>query len=355
MLKFASTQKLYEEIIRNEIKKEFIIPAFNLKTLAFETARALFRAAKKEKVGAFIIELAKSEIKYTNQPLNRYDNVILMAAQKEKFNQPIFLQADHFKIKDKKEIEDLKILIKKAIKNNFYNIDIDCSSLPIKDNYALTAEFTKFIRKIEPKDLTISIGAEVGEIGGKNTTPNELKKFIEGYKKLLPSNLKGIIKIAVQTGTSHGLGGKVDFKLLKRLGQEVRKYGLAGVVQHGASMLPEKEFPKFLKTGVCEIHLATLFQDIVYDSKYFPQNLREKIYQWLKKNYTQQRKEEEKEEEFFHRVRKNALGPFKKEISSLPQKNIKKISQEIEEKAVFFFKTFKVSHTAELIKKIYSE
>lgn len=355
MLKFVSTQKLYEEIIRNGIKEKFIIPAFNLRALTFEAGRALFRAAKKEKVGVFIIELAKSEIKYTNQPLVRYDNVILRAAQKERFNQPIFLQADHFKIKDKKEIEDLKILIKKAIKNSFYNIDLDYSNFSIEDNYTLMAEFTKFIRKIEPKGLTISIGAEVGEIGGKKTTSNELKKFMEGYKKLLPSNLKGIIKIAVQTGTSHGLGGKVDFKLLKRLGEEARKYGLAGVVQHGASMLSEQEFPKFLKTGVCEIHLATLFQDIVYDSKHFPRDLREKIYQWLKKNYIQQRKKEEKEEEFFHRVRKNALGPFKKEISALPQKNIKKISQEIEEKAVFFFKNFKVSHTAELVKKIYSK
>ncbi len=357
MLKFASTQKLYKESIKNKAKKEFIIPAFNLRALTLEAARAVFRAAKKEKAGAFIIELARSETEYANQPLSRYDNLILMAAQKENFTGPIFLQADHFKIKDKKEVKDLEVSIKKAIENGFYNIDIDFSNFSIKDNYTLTANFTKFIRKIEPRDATVSIGAEVGEIGGKNTTIEEFRKFMNGYKKsfLSPDNSRGIIKIAVQTGTSHGRGGKVDFELLKRLGREAKRHNLAGVVQHGASMLAEKEFSKFLGKGVCEVHLATLFQDIIYDSRYFPSELKEKIYQWLKKKYSSERKKGEKEKDFFHRIRKKALGPFKKEILALSQKNIKKICQELEEKFIFFFRTFNVSGTSDLIKKIYSD
>lgn len=356
MTNFVSTQKLYEKIIRKEIKQDFVIPAFNLRTLIEEEAKTLFRAAQKERVGAFIIELARSEMEYTNQPLASYDNLILKAAQKEKFNQQIFLQADHFKIRNKEDKKNLKNLIKKAIKNNFYNIDIDGSSLSLSENYTLTAEFTKFIRKIKPYGLMVSIGAEVSEIGNSNTTIKNLEEFIKGYQKTLSSlgNFKGLIKIAVQSGTSHGKGGKVDFGLLKKLGQKSQEYGLVGVVQHGASLLSQKEFLKFLRIGVCEIHLATLFQDLMYESKYFPIKLKEKIYQWLKKKYYHERKEIETEKEFFHRLRKKALGPFKKEILKIEPKKIKGICEELEEKFIFFFRVFKVSGTSELIKKIYS-
>ena len=39
----------------------------------------------------------------------------------------------------------------------------------------------------------------------------------------------------------------IDFDVLKRLGELARKkYGLRGVVQHGASTLPDSAFHKFM-------------------------------------------------------------------------------------------------------------
>jgi len=368
-----STQKLYERIAQGKVGG-FTTPAFNIRTLTFDVFRALFRAVKREKVGAFIIELAESEIGYTVQPLEEYLSCVLAASLKENFKGTIFLQGDHFKIERKKELKDLENLIKSALRTGFYNIDIDGSPLIAKDketlfsqqkeNFLMTAKFINFIRKIEPRNLTVSIGGEVGIIGGENTREEELKVFMDGITEELAKDdfQKGLIKIAVQTGTSHGgimlSHGELkvpeeDFKTLKELSREAKKYGLAGAVQHGASTLPERYFEKFPETGACEIHLATIFQNIIYESNYFPQALKEKIYQWLKKNYIKEKKEKETDIQFFYRLRKKALGPFKKEIWSIPQKKIDKICEELEEKFIFFFKALNVSGTEDLIDEIY--
>jgi len=321
----SSTQKLYEKMVGGDCGG-FTVPAFNIRALTFDVSRALFRAVKKEKVGAFIVELANSEMAYTDQSPEEYVSCLLGAALKEEFKGPLFIQGDHFKPNS----GDLEDLIRKSIKAGFYNIDIDCSALPMKDNFTQTAYFTNFIRQIEPKDLIISVGGEIGEIGSENTTLEELEDFIAGYKKELSryGNIKEIIKVAIQTGTSHGKGGETDFELLFSLSEKTKEYGLAGVVQHGASTLSEDQFKKFPGAGAVEIHLATEFQNIIFDSDYLSQELKEK-------------------------VTKKTLGNFKKEIWNIPQKNIDKICQELEEKFVFFFRALNVSGTSDLIKEIY--
>jgi len=342
----------------------FIVPAFNLRTLVLDLARAVFRAAKKEKAQAFILELAPSEMGYTNQSLKDYRKTILKAAEKEKFDGPLFLQGDHFKINKEKDAAHLKKLVKKAVKAGFYNIDIDCSSMPMEKNALQTATMAKFIKSIQPKGVNISVGGEIGVIGGKNTALEEFRKFIrllegrwKGEEGLLP-----IIKIAIQTGTSHGgimLKDKKmkrpdeDFQALKEISLEAKKYGLGGAVQHGASTLPEEYFSRFPATGACEIHLATLFQNMIYDSQYFPEDLKNKIYGWVREKYKDNKKEGETDFQFIYRNRKLALGPFKKEINRIPQKTKDNIAEEIEDKFRFFFRVLKVSGTDALIKEIY--
>jgi len=371
----ASTQRLYENIAKGKYKG-FTAPALNIRTMTFDVARAVFRAVKKEKVGAFIFEIARSEISYTNQSPEEYISVILGAAIEEGFKGPLFFQGDHFQINSKKyfsrtwktkELRELKNLIRKAIKTGFYNIDIDCSTLkPLKENFSLTAKLTSFIRKIEPKKLTVSIGGEVGEIGDKDTTVKEIKVFMDGYKKALSQygNLKGLSKVAVQARTVHGgtllASGKLkkikgDFSILKKLSQEARKYKTAGIVQHGASTLPKEYFFRFPESEICEIHLATNFQNIIYDSSYFPKELKDKIYKWLKKNFPKEKKKTDTEIQFLYKFRKKALSPFKKEIWDIPERNKDKILEQLEKEFIFLFKALKVSQTKGLIKRIYSK
>lgn len=329
----SSTQALYEKIGRGEVSG-FTVPAFNLRTLTFDVSCAVFRVAKKEKAGPFIFELARSEMAYTDQTPAEFSACVLAGAIEEKWQGSIFLQGDHFKIKKdnflanpEKEITDLENLIREAIMAGFYNIDIDCSALPLADNIKYTSHFVNFIRKVQPQDITVSIGGEIGEIGKENTTNEQLREFLFGLQKemLHFGNEKGIIKVAVQNGTSHGRGGKIDWGTFQTLVEEAKSLGMAGVVQHGASTLPEKDFEWFSKLGVCEIHLATELQNIILESKYFPKELRKKI------------------------PSKRELGKYKKEIWLIPQKDIDKICKELENKFRFFFKNLKVSDTRGLM------
>ncbi len=356
----------------------FTVPAFNLRSMTYDLARAMFRVAKRNNSGAFIFEIAKSEMGYTNQPPVEYSSVILAAAIREGFSGPVFIQGDHFQANAKKfqedpekELESLKALMADAIAAGFYNIDIDSSTLVDLsktdlakqqfNNYDVCAKLTQFIRQIQPRGIEVSVGGEIGEVGAKNSTPEDLRAFMKGYQERLRKGRTGISKISVQTGTSHGgvvlpdgtvAQVKLDFDTLKNLSDIAREeFGLAGAVQHGASTLPAEAFHKFAECETAEVHLATEFQNMIYESKHFPPELKSRIYEWLKVNAASERKEGESDEQFFYKARKKALGPFKKEIMGLPQGMRDAIAQEIEEKFEFLFKQLKAVNNKELVDK----
>ena len=376
----SSIQSLYEAIGKKQFKG-FTVPAINIRGLTYDVARSIFRAAKKNHVGAFIFEIARSEIGYTDQRPAEYASVILAAAIKEGYECPVFIQGDHFQInakyyeKDKDaEINKVKGLIKEAIEAGFYNIDIDTSTLvdlskpniteQQRLNFEFAAEFTSYIRALEPKGITVSVGGEIGEVGKKNSTVEELKAFMDGYNSTLAAKgkgLKGISKISVQTGTTHGgvplpdgtiAKVKLDFDTLKNLSRvAIDEYGLSGAVQHGASTLPADAFDKFPETGTAEVHLATEFQNMIYESSVFPKDFKNEIYEFLKKNYAADRKEGETDEQFIYKTRKNGFGPFKERFWGLPSAVRNKIGEDLEVKFDFLFKKLNVIHSKEIINK----
>src|SRR5437879_33591 len=284
----SSIYPLYHAIGRGEISRRFTVPAFNIRALTYDSACALFRAAMRNEVGAFIFEIARSEIGYTEQRPGEYAACVLAAAIREGFTGPVFIQGDHFQASAKKwatpdgqaaEMKALESLIDEALAAEFYNIDIDTSTLvdldfPTRDeqqraNYEGTAHLTKYIREREPNGITVSVGGEIGEVGKYNTHPEEVRAYADGLKRLLGS-LTGISKISVQTGTSHGgvpladgtiAQAKIDFEVLRPTTHICREeYGMAGAVQHGASTLPESVFNKFPEAEAVRDHLAAGFQ-----------------------------------------------------------------------------------------------
>ena len=202
------------------------------------------------------------------------------------------------------------------------------------------------------------MGGEIGEIGGRNSTPSELHAFMRGYLKEIGA-LQGISKMAIQTGTTHGgvvlpdgsiARVKIDFDTLRELSKIAKEeYKLAGCVQHGASTLPREAFHHFPQVGCCEIHLATQFQNIVYE--YMPLSLKEEIYKWLEENCAQERKPDWSDDQFIYKTRKKALGPFKKKIYSLPKDLKDKISHTLEEGFLFLFNQLKIQNTKEIVEK----
>lgn len=373
----ASIQGLYEAAGKG-FYHGITVPAINIRGITYQVARAVFRAALKDKVGAVIFEIARSEIGYTKQSPGEYAACVLAAAIKEGFKGPVFLQGDHFQVnrskyvsEPEKELNTIKELIRDSVSAGFLNIDIDASTLvdleksnldeQQEKNCRVTADMTKFIRSIEPRGVTISVGGEIGEVGKKNSTVEDLRVFMKGYLGRLEPDVIGISKISVQTGTTHGgvvlpdgsiARVELDFQTLEELSRVAREeYGMSGAVQHGASTLPDEAFSLFPQAGTAEIHLATGFQNLIYDSPYFPKELLAEIYRHLLAQYTSEKKEGETEEQFLYKTRKKALGDFKKELWSLPEENLRGIMETLENRFSLLFHKLNVVETTDLVRK----
>src|SRR5262245_38085439 len=169
----ASIYELYMAMGRGDAGG-FTVPAINVRAMAYDTARAVVRAARKLNAGALIFEIARSEIGYTEQRPHEYAAVVLGAALREGFKGPGFVQGDHVQTNAKKfnsperdkELDALRALIREEIAAGFFNIDIDTSTLvdlsrptlaeQQEVNVALAADFAAFIRGIEPRGVTVS-------------------------------------------------------------------------------------------------------------------------------------------------------------------------------------------------------
>ncbi|NVM22310.1 MAG: class II fructose-bisphosphate aldolase [Desulfobacterales bacterium] len=371
----ASINEFYMARGRGEAPLNFTVPAINLRAMAYDSARAVFRAALARNVGALIFEIARSEIGYTDQRPAEYLSVVTAAAIKEGYRGPLFVQGDHFQVSAKKfksdpdaEVGAVADLVAESIKAGFYNIDIDTSTLvdlsypsvdeQQRNNYEVCANLTAFIRKLEPKGVTVSVGGEIGEIGEKNSDETELRAFVDGYNRSLAKGMVGLSKISIQTGTAHGgvplpdgtlAKVKIDFNVIKELSGIARQaYGMAGAVQHGASTLPDEAFNQFVQNEAAEVHLATGFQNIVYDHERFPTELRNRMYDHIKTAHANERKEGQTEEQFIYKTRKKGLGPFKAELWGLPEDVRGPIRTSLEEKFGFLFDQLNVGDTADL-------
>lgn len=376
----ASINALYAARGRGETGIGFTVPAMNLRMLGYDSARAVFAAARRLHAAALIFEIARSEMTYTGQRPAEYATVVLAAALREGYRGPVFIQGDHFQVNAKKyaanpgaEVQGVRDLITEAIPAGFYNIDIDTSTLvdiglptvPEQQavNSRLCAELTRFIREHEPQGVTISVGGEIGEVGTKNSTEEELRAFMDGYCRELAGcdkSLAGLSKISIQTGTSHGgvvlpdgtmADVAVDFDVIRRLSKVAREeYGMAGAVQHGASTLPESAFGKFPEHNACEVHLATGFQNMVYDL--LPNDVREEVYAWLRVNAADERKSKDTEEQFLYKSRKKAIGPFKARLWGLGEGFRAQVRGVLEDKFVFLFERLNIRNTYDLVTRL---
>ena len=375
----ASIHELYMAQGRGEIPV-FTTPAINVRVLGYDTARAIYRAAAKANAGAVIVEIARSEIGYTGQRPAEFVAVLTAAALREGFTGPLFVQGDHVQANAKKyavdaetEISAMKALIDEELHAGFYNIDIDTSTLvdlskgtldeQQRVNYERAAELTQYIREREPDGVTVSVGGEIGEVGGKNSDVQELAAFMDGYQRTLKKlgPYPGLSKISVQTGTSHGgvvmpdgsiAKVQLDLNALKALSADARKkYGMGGAVQHGASTLPQDAFGNFPLCQAVEIHLATNYQSMVFDHPKLPAALRKEIVEWVKKECKEEWKKGDTEEQFFYKSRKKAIGPYKRQMWNLPEDVRAAIRADLEKTFTFLFDKLKVAGTRAIVDK----
>ena len=368
----ASIHDLYLARGRGEVHG-FTVPAINVRVATYDTARSIFRTARAMDVGAFILEIARSEIAYTDQRPAEYVSVLIGAALREGFRGPIFIQGDHFQVSAKKfavdprtEVDAVKQLATEAVHAGFYNIDVDTSTLvdlsmasldeQQRLNYETAVEIVRFVRGLQPPGVNISIGGEIGEVGTENSTPAELHAYMKGFNQVLSEvapGMEGLAKISVQSGTSHGgtvladgsiADVKLDINVLRELGEIARtEYGMSGAVQHGASTLPDSAFDQFPKAETAEIHLATNFQNMMYDR--LPGDLRRDMYAWLDVNAKDERKPTDTDDQFYYKARKKAIGPFKRRLWDLPADVKAEMAAMYDEKFGFLFTQLAVGGT----------
>jgi fructose/tagatose bisphosphate aldolase len=371
----ASIQALYEARARGEVAG-FTVPALNLRTQTFDMARTVFEAAEAGGVAAVILELARSEQTYTFQRPVDYATAVLAGAVAAGWQGPVFIQGDHYQFNAKKYAadpeamtEEIRRACRLAVDAGYRNIDIDSSTLvdlghadvdtQQRENYRRAAELTALIRTLETDGVTISVGGEIGEVGSQNSTVEELRAYLDGYRRELDGlapGATGISKVSVQTGTSHGGvplpdGGvaevKLDFEVLRELGVVARDYGLAGAVQHGASTLPDELFHRFPAVETAEIHLATGFQNALYEHPAFPAELHREIEAWCFGNAADERKPGQTDQQFVYTTRKKALGPFKRRLWELEAKD--EILAAQRRKITYLFTELRVNDSREMV------
>jgi hypothetical protein len=141
----------------------------------------------------------------------------------------------------------------------------------------------------------------------------------------------------------------LDFGVLGDLSKVAQEYGLAGAVQHGASTLPDELFHKFPATGCAEIHLATGFQNAMYEHPAFPAELHKAIEEWCFANALDERKPDQTDTQFVYTARKKAIGPFKRQLWDLPTKDAILVSQAA--KVDFLFKQLGTPGSRALVEK----
>jgi fructose/tagatose bisphosphate aldolase len=371
----ASIHELYMARSRGEVSG-FTVPAINLRAQVFDMARTVYETAASADVGAVILELARSEQTYTFQRPIDYATSVLAGAVAAGWQGPVFIQGDHYQFNAKKYAadpegmtEEIRRACRLAIDAGYRNIDIDSSTLvdlsksnldeEQRENYLRAAELTALIRSLETDGVTISVGGEIGEVGKQNSNEGELRAYLDGYRRELDARAPGAVglsKVSVQTGTSHGGvplpdGGvaevKLDFEVLRRLGEVARQAGLAGAVQHGASTLPDELFHRFPAVETAEIHLATGFQNALFEHPAFPAELHRAIESWCFGNATDERKPGQTEQQFVYTTRKKAIGPFKRQLWDLATKD--EILAAQSRKIAFLFTELGVNGSREMV------
>jgi hypothetical protein len=356
------------------------VPAMNLRGWTYQTCRAAFRAARGRGAALLIFEQAPAEAVYAGQRPAEYVAGVLAAAMREGHRGPVFLQADHVQVNAERyhadpaaETARLSELIREYIAAGVLNIDLDAStvvdlSLPTlveqqRQNAELTAGLTRVVRDAEPGGVTISVGAEIGEVGAHNTTPDELRAFMATYPEALAAlgGGAGVTKVSVNTGTHHG--GKVlpDGRLadvavawdtLRDISRVCREeFQLAGAVQHGASTLPMEYFSRFPETETVEIHLALGFNNLIFDHPRLPEEVKRDIREYVHRHHAAERKPGQTEAQFVYTTRKKAWAGMKARFWALPPDIQEAIMASLESMFGEMFDRMRVGQTQGLVEK----
>ncbi|MCX8042951.1 MAG: class II fructose-bisphosphate aldolase [Desulfobacterota bacterium] len=193
--------------------------------------RGVLRAAQRANA-AVIIEIAKSEGGTKAYCAVNYWNIALLVdafCNEYGITVPVAIHADHYGIKNEKDIASAKVEIPSMFDAGITSIAIDASHMPDDRNLLANIELNPFVPK------WAGLETEVGEIKGKEglSTVEEALFLIRGL------NAHSIFPdwIALNNGTTHGIeesDAGIQVGLTAEIHKALEPYKVSGA-QHGTS------------------------------------------------------------------------------------------------------------------------
>ncbi len=195
---------------------------------SYTVIRGALKAAQKAN-STLLIEIAKSEGTYCAPNFFNLATLVDAACNELGITIPVAIHADHYGIKNDKELEAARTQIPAMFDAGITSIAIDASHQKDDKNLFANIELSQYIPEWAGYET------EVGEIKGKEglSTLEEATFLIQGL------NARGIHPdwIALNNGSTHGLeasGTGINVQLTGEIHDAIEKYGLSGA-QHGTS------------------------------------------------------------------------------------------------------------------------
>ncbi len=296
----------------------------------------IMRAAEElDSIVAF--ELAKTEGSvnggYTGQTPRIFFETIVGYAEEMKFGKPFFIHGDHTVVKDTtpEAFNSAQEQIMAEIEAGYTSIAIDASFNELEDNIRITSRLASLI---QPLGLEVEVG-EVKSAGQEAviTTVEEATTFIDG---LVGNGIHPDL-LAINNGSKHGnyLEGEkifIDLNRTREIFDAIKPKGVC-IAQHGITGTPLEIVGKFADFGIRKGNVGTEWQNIAH--QFMPDDLMDQMKKWAG--------EKKKDIKF-------ATREFKKEIDSIPRKNVQQIEQKAYEVACSYISGFKAKNLAGLFK-----
>ncbi len=237
--------KTLREYVQAAKENGVAIGHFNISNL--ESFHGIVNAARKLNVPV-IIGVSEGEREFTGVA----EVVALVKAVREKYNQPVFLNADHTYAFEK---------VKEAIEAGFDAVITDNAKLDMAVNIEATRKVVEYVKQVcaeTGRDILVE-----GELGYIGTSSKILDAVPDGVAMTSPEDAAkyvretGVDMLAPAVGNVHGIvkGGnpKINIERIKDIDAS------AGVplVLHGASGIGNDELKAAVEAGISIVHYNT--------------------------------------------------------------------------------------------------
>lgn len=241
------SMKTLREYIREAEDKKVAIGHFNFSNL--EGFHAIFEAARELDL-PIILGTSEGERDFVGLE----EAVALVRAMREKYNYPIFLNADHTYTFEG---------VKAAVDAGYDMVIFDGVKLSYEENVEMTKKCVEYARSVNPD---IVIEAELGNIGQSSKVLEEIPEGVATSEEFLtsPEDAKqfveetGIDVLAPAVGNLHGMlkTGRNPEINADRIAQ-IREAAGVPLVLHGGSGISDEDFVKAIDAGISVIHINT--------------------------------------------------------------------------------------------------